>query len=378
MKRMYLVTISLLTLMIVLIPTIFIYLLINQPVIKYNYEGETLREVSKREDFLIGSLMNHYHWKVGDDADVYGKVLTDQFNSFSAEYSLSMDEIWLGEKNYSFVWIDEIASYAINNNLSLRGGHLLWHGTIPSWLEEGGYNNSEIETLVKEYIQTVMIHFRTKFPGLVQVWNIVNEGVVHEGLGNDSLRNTFFKEKLGEDYIEKAFLWAHEADPNTKLFINEYGILGNPREYKIKADKLYALIKSLVEKEIPIGGVGFQGHISINTEHNMTYYKEQFDRFSNLGIECQITELDILINDDLEGKTDLKLEQQAQLYADIYEVCYSHPNCTGIILWGLSDKYTYVKDAWWLEQDIDWPLLFDEYFNPKPAFFAVLEVLKSF
>ncbi len=345
-----------------------------------NRSVTTLRQLADARGFLVGGLYHDLHARISADHAQFSEVLSSEFNMISESYSMSMDEIWLGPDRFFFRYPDFAARFARDNGMVLRGTHLTWHETLPNWLmkgyRDGTYSKGDVQDMVHGYITRVMSRYRTMIPDVVRVWNVANE-VIGPG-GRTLLRDNFFLEVFGRDYVKTFFVWAREADPDAVLYINEYGALGNARDNRKKADQLLRLVKSLQADGVPVQGVGFQAHVSIDEDINWRYNKKTMQRFARLGLELQLTEVDVLINDDLGGATRAKLRQQASVYRKLFKLCLSVRQCTGVNIWGLVDKYHYINvgAAWWLEQDEDWPLLFDDDYERKRAYRSVARVLQ--
>jgi len=182
----------------------------------------TLRDAAEQNSlFYIGSIYSNNIAVNGRDKEDYKKVLGEEFNYLQCEWDMSMEAVWTGRNEYNFEWCDNAADFAIEHNMKLRGAHLIWHGSLPEWDIEA-LSNAEFEIAVKEYIDTLMTHFMVKYPGLITEWNVVNEVIDHDGTVNADetrFRSSVFLDKMGTDFVKKAFTWAHEIDPNAKLYI---------------------------------------------------------------------------------------------------------------------------------------------------------------
>jgi endo-1,4-beta-xylanase len=162
---------------------------------------------------------------------------------------------------------------------------------------------------------------------------------------------------------------AHEADPNVHLFYNDYGGEGLGR----KSDAIYALVKNLRQRGVPIYGVGLQMHVSLKNPPNPEQVAANIKRLNDLGLEVQITEMDVKTFDGT-GTRAQKLAAQAQVYRNMMQVCLAARNCKAFLLWGVGDRYSWIPRI--LKQP-DSPLIFDESLRPKPAYSALKDVLKK-
>jgi len=336
----------------------------------------TLREIAELKGlFKIGSIyLNNTAQNSSDKAD-YKRVLGEEFNYLQCEWDMSMEAIWTGRHEYNFEWCDNAADFAIAHNMKLRGSHLIWYGSLPESWDLTALSDAEFETAVNEYIDTVMTHFMTKYPGLITEWNVVNEVIDHDGIvnaGETRFRPSIFLDKMGTDFVKKAFIRAHENDPNAKLYICDYDFLGNAADNQGKADLLYNLITELLNDGVPIHGVAEQCHLDTDPDmgyQDMNYYSTTMDRFGNLGLDFQITECTIAIKNG-EGDLTERLQKQADILSDIIKLCKTKSYFTGFSFWGFVDSHTYLDEN-------EYPVLFDKNYEPKPSYFSTYNALKN-
>ncbi len=181
------------------------------------------------------------------------------------------------------------------------------------------------------------------------------------------MRNTFWLQKIGPEYIELAFRWAHEADPQALLFYNDYNNEGlNP-----KSDAIYRLVQDLRSRGVPIHGVGLQMHLRVDLPPDTQAVAANMERLAQLGLQVHITEIDVRIQNG-SGSTEERLRAQAQIYRDMLSVCLNATNCPAFVTWGVSDQYSWIPG---FTGNPDAPLLFDASFQPKPAYNALVELL---
>ena len=169
-----------------------------------------------------------------------------------------------------------------------------------------------------------------------------------------------FYQRIGADYIPKLFEWAHQADPDAKLYYNDY-------DFFTRADKrdfILQEIKTMLDAGVPIHGLGIQSHLKLDSP-DLTQIEESLEKCSALGIDIRISELDITVNHDYRHYvyTNELAEQQKERYHDLVELFLQFPAIKDITTWGVFDGHTW-KSAWYRP---DWPLLFDKDYNPKPA-----------
>jgi endo-1,4-beta-xylanase len=238
--------------------------------------------------------------------------------------------------------------------MDVKGHALLWHQAVPSWVS--GLSPSDLRVAVASHIAAVAGHFR----GRVDAWDVVNEAVADDGSG---LRETVFRQKLGDGYIAEAFRLAREADPGALLFYNDYGGEGAGA----KSDRIYELVRGLIADGVPIDGVGLQMHVSANNRPADANIAANMRRLASLGLRVHISEMDMKLN-GVAGSVEQKLEAQTLAYRSIVAVCVAEPRCEAVTFWGVSDAHTWITG--------DAPLLFDAQYVTKPAYAGVLDALR--
>ena len=285
----------------------------------------------------------------------YSAVASREFNYLTAEYQMKWNVIEPNRGTRDFGPGDMIAGYAASQGMRVKGHTLLWHGATPSWVN--ALSADDLRSAVEQHLRAVLSHYR----GRIHAWDVVNEAVADNGA---SLRDTVFRQKLGDRYIADAFRIAREADPSALLFYNDYGGEGT----NAKADRIYALLQDLLANGVPIDGVGLQMHISATGRPSDAAIAANMRRLAALGLIVHISEMDVRVNDS--GGTDqTRLEAQRAAYHDVVRVCVLEPRCEAITFWGFTDAHT------WLTGDR--PLLFDAAYQPKPAYTGVLEALRG-
>ena len=211
------------------------------------------------------------------------ELLIKHFNSITAENDMKFSETHPHDGVYTFEKADNLADFAKDSSMLMRGHTLVWHAQTPDWVFEDDGKPASKEVLMsrmREHIKEVAGRYR----GKVYCWDVVNEAV--EDAPGGYLRKSIWHETIGEEYLAKAFAFAHEADPSAKLFYNDYNECDEE-----KSDKIVKLVKSLKDSA-PIHGLGLQGHWNIKTP-SMDTIKRTLDKYANLGLELQITEMDI-------------------------------------------------------------------------------------
>jgi endo-1,4-beta-xylanase len=287
------------------------------------------------------------------DDSLYAGAVARHFNYLTAEWEMKMDPIERDLGHYDFSGADAIVAFAEANGMRVKGHALVWHGATPSWV--GGLTSAEARSAVEAYVQTVVGRYR----GKIAAWDVVNEAVADDGSG---LRDTVFLEKLGPDYIAEAFRLAREADPKALLFYNDYGGEG----LGAKSERIYELVKGLRGSGVPIDGVGLQMHVEANGYPSVGDLVSNIQRLAALGLLVNISEMDVRIR-NLGGSLEAQLEAQRTRYHEIVAACVAVPRCEAVTFWGFTDRYSWI-DATFGADD---PLLFDDSYHAKPAFFGV-------
>ncbi len=274
----------------------------------------------------------------------YVNVLNAEFNSVTPENEMKWDALEPNRGSFSFANADRIVTQARGRGVSVRGHTLVWHSQLPGWV--GGLDTNNLRSAMNNHIDQVMAHWR----GQIHSWDVVNEAFEENG----SRRQSVFQQRLGNGYIEEAFRRARAADPNAKLCYNDYNTDGQ----NAKSNAVYAMVQDFKSRGVPIDCVGFQSHFNAQSPVPSDY-RANLQRFANLGVDVQITELDI------EGSGTA----QANNYRTVTEACLAVSRCTGITVWGVTDKYSWRPNGT--------PLLFDGNYNKKPAYTAVLNALNG-
>jgi len=214
---------------------------------------------------------------------------------------------------------------------------------------------------MKDHIFTVVSHYR----GQVNMWDVVNEAIGNDG----KMRDTLWYRDIGPDYLDWAFRWAHEANPQAHLFYNDYGAEG----LNLKSDAVYSLVKGMLQRGVPIYGVGLQMHTSILNAPVKQDVIANMNRLAALGLKVQITEMDVQIQGDTRPMAQ-RLTAQAKVYSDMLHVCLVVKTCESFVMWGFTDRYTWIPSA---TGHPDAPLIFDTNYRPKPAYTSMIQELRS-
>jgi len=285
----------------------------------------------------------------------YRSIAAAQFSAVTHENEMKWESLEPQRGQYNWAPADSIINFAKANNQIVRGHTLVWHSQLPSWLNNGGFNGTQLRSLMENHIEVVAGRYR----GDLYAWDVVNEAFNEDG----TFRNSIWYQGMGRNYIEYAFRKAHEVDPNAKLYINDYNIEG----INAKSNGLYNLVVDLLNRGVPIHGIGIQSHLIVGQVPST--FQQNIQRFADLGLDVAITELDIRMQ---MPANSAKLQQQANDYKTVVNACLAVSRCIGITVWGIDDERSWVPYTFSGEGA---PLLYDGQYNRKPAWYAVYEAL---
>ncbi|MBP1965034.1 endo-1,4-beta-xylanase [Paenibacillus aceris] len=321
------------------------------------------------KDFILGAEVQPIDLQ-GDS----GKLLKQHFNSIVAGNQMKPESIQPMEGVFNWGPADEIANFARENNLYMRGHTLVWHQQVPKWFFQDKQGKDltpspESKQLVLERLE---IHIRTlmnRYKDVVDAWDVVNE--VIDPSTNDGMRHSEWYQLTGTDYIDTAFRVAHEVDPNAALFINDYNTESDPKKRQI----LYDFVKAETAKGVPISGVGHQMHISISYP-SIQSVRDTFNLFADLGVKQEVTELDMSVyngsNQNYNPAPDNVLIQQGERYKELFDMFRSMKDkLSRITFWGMSDDTTWLSGR--NGHTLDYPLPFDSQYQAKPAYWGMVD-----
>lgn len=322
----------------------------------------TLRQVAAAKNIKVGAAA--YSPDFSDSS--YTATLGAEYNQLQPENEMKFGFVHPAAGVYDFTGADTLVAYAQAHTMVVRGHTLVWHNQVPSWVTSGNYTTpQQFSTILQDHITTVMQHYAGKVYG----WDVVNEAFNDDG----TIRSTIWYDNpgigfagMGTKYIEQAFNWAHTADPNAKLYYNDY----NDETMNPKSDAIYAMAQDFKTRGVPLDGIGFQFHVDLTFDNpgTLASVTSNFQRFAALGLEIHITELDIRLQDSSAAS----LAAQAKLYGELAAICVQQPNCKVFQTWGFTDKYSWIPGAF---QGWGWALPFDASYQKKPAYTSILNAL---
>ena len=342
--------------------------------------GETLRQAAGKR-LLLGCAVA----AVDLQDPKLTSLIAEQFNCLTPEYDLMPEKMVADGWKFTFEQGDKVVAFAEKNKMPVIGHMLVWHFVSRKWLFETADRKplarEEALANLKRYIGEVMSHYR----GRIRIWNVVNEAISDKD--GEYLRDTPAWRAIGDDYVLKAFEFAHAADPDAELYYNDYNI-----EDPAKLEKTLRLVRSLKSSGARLDAVGIQGHWLLDWPPTDRIEKA-IEALAKEGVKVMITELDVdPLPRDASG-ADMAVaekganpypnglppevqEKLAKRYGEIVTAIVRHPEVTLLGFWGTHDGRSWLND-FPVKGRTNHPLLFDRQLQPKPAFDAVLRALRS-
>jgi endo-1,4-beta-xylanase len=305
----------------------------------------------------------------------YAGTLSTQYSMLEPGNAMKWDVTQPTETTYNFQPGDELVSFAQANNMRVRGHNLCWYQQFPSWLAPyaASATPAQMSTLLQNHITTEVNHFK----GEVFAWDVVNEPFNDPtGSATPTLRDSIWYDQpgiglTGAGYIAQALQWAHAADPNALLFVNDYNIEGPGPKFTA----MYNMVQSFVQQGIPINGVGFEMHITEGGYPSASGLAQNMQQLAALGIQVHITEMDVRLPVDSSGlASSADLQTQAQIFQTILSVCLQQPNCTAFQVWGVGYGDSWIPSFF---PGYGAALPFDFSYNPTPAFYSLLAAMAT-
>ena len=339
----------------------------------------SLKDVFKN-DFAIGTAISATQIEERDSAAAI--LIPQQFNVVTPENIMKAEAIHTGWDQYNFDLADKLVDYAKKYNIKINAHTLIWHSQLPAFVRRLK-NADSLRMYVTNHISTVA----GRYDGKVYSWDVVNEALNEDG----TLRKSIFLQNLGDDFVVDAFRLAQKAAPHTKLYYNDYNI-----EQPKKRAGAIALIKKIQAAGVRIDGVGIQGHWR-SYDLPLENIEKSIQEFSSLGIEVMFTELDLSvlpnpgpvtadinqtagysdrINPYKTGLTDSIQTQLSHAYADLFRLFMKYKAVISrVTFWGVHDGQSWLNN-FPVRGRTNYPLLFDRQYQPKPAFYAVVQTAK--
>jgi endo-1,4-beta-xylanase len=303
------------------------------------------------------------------DEPAYLSILNTQyaFVSVDGELNWTFNDGALRPSSSQFDYSnpDKVFAFAEAHKFPVQAHHLVWgeEKWLPAWLKDGNYSKDQLLDLIHQHIDQVAGHYK----GRVREWSVVNEPFTR-GQHIFGLRDWWADHIGDQSYIDQSFIWAHQADPNAKLILNDFYVEGM-NQY---SDAMYAYVKDAKARGVPIDGVGMQMHIGGDVAPSKTEVIKSMQRFADLGLDIYVTEFDVNMN-FVQGSYKERMDKEAQIYKDMVGACVESKVCHSFAELGITDK-----DSWYNELGMkdSQALPFDQYYRPKPAFYAIRDAFQ--
>jgi endo-1,4-beta-xylanase len=324
-----------------------------------------------QDDFLVGVSLDGNELPDKPASTPQQQLLT-HFNAITPENDMKWERLQPTEGQFNFEAADALVDYAEKHQKSFTMHTLVWHRQTPDWVFKDTDGNPAPRELViarlRNHINVVMQRYRGRVAG----WDVVNEAL--SDAPNEYLRDSPWLRTIGEDYVALAFKFAREADPDAKLYYNDYAI-----EYPHKREKMIRLVKELKAAGAAPDAVNLQGHFSLGTP-SIAEIEHTLEAIAALGLRANISELDVSLFNFLQtdnpypesAPADI-LEKQAQRYRELFTLFLHHKaKLDRVTFWNLHDGVSWLNNHP-VPGRKDYPLLFDQAGKPKPAFFHVIK-----
>lgn len=347
--------------------------------------AEALKDVFAH-DFLIGAALSHDQFEGKDEKAA--AIVRGQFDTITAENNMKWGPIHPEPGHYDFSHADAFVAFGEANHMVIIGHNLVWHQNTPAWV----FQDEQGKPMTREaLLERLHDHIRTvvgRYKGRIKGWDVVNEAIAMDG----SMRESPWFRIIGPDYVEKAFQFAHEADPAAELYYNDYSL-----EVPAKRKGALALIKRLQAAGVPVKAVGLQSHDRLDWP-KIEEADATIREFAGLGIKVNITELDIDVL-PATAKPDVELEQTdkndpkldpyrdglpdsvqqelARRYADLFRVYLKYPGTIErVTFWNVTDAESWLN-RFPIKGRTNYPTLFGRDGKPKPAYDAVVKLKEA-
>ncbi len=345
---------------------------------KINTDSTSLKG-SYKNDFLMGTALDAA--QIEEKDLVATAFIKKQFNAITPENIMKAEVIHPGWDKYNFDLADKMIAYGKKYNMKVNGHTLVWHSQLPTYARSIQSVDS-FKTFFNNHINTIA----SRYSGKIFSWDVVNEALNEDG----SMRKSIFLDKLGSDFVTEAFRLTEKASPGTELYYNDYN-----NEQPQKRAGCLTLVKKVQAAGVRIDGVGIQGHWHLGRVP-FKDIEESILAYHALGLKVMFTELDIevlprnfegadvstrmasspAINPYANGIPDSILQQQATDYENLFKLFLKHKDkITRVTFWGVNDGQSWLN-GWPVVGRTNYPLLFDRQFNPKPAYFSVINLKK--
>ncbi len=300
----------------------------------------------------------------------YTNILTSQFHFALADntpnWYFTDGGLRPGPKSYSFDQMDKVVGFAESHNMPIQSHHYVWgeQKWLPEWLKKGNFNKQQLNDLLRDHIMTV----GGRYKGRIREWTVVNEPFTRQQHLYD-LRDWWADATGGQDYIDQSFIWARQADPSSKLILNDF----NNESINQTSNIMYDYVKGALARGVPIDGIGMQMHLDGAHPPAKDEVVSNMKRFADLGLQIYITEFDVNMA-DLQADPASKDRVQGNIYYEMMRACIEVRACRSFAYLGITDAETWynyigIKDPR--------PLMFDRRYRPKPAYNSTRAALEQ-
>jgi endo-1,4-beta-xylanase len=328
--------------------------------------AETLRDAAATRRVLAGSAISNSQLH---DPRVSG-LLAEQCSIVVPQNEMKWDSIHPLRNRYDFTAADELAAFAAQHSLRLRGHNLCWHDAQPPWLAPYATRENAAQ-LLEEHIHTVA----GRYAGRIHSWDVVNEAIDPAG-PDGGMRRSLWYNLLGKDYISIAFQAAHKADPNALLTYNDYGLEEQGNDHEDRRDATLALLRWMRKNRIPIDALGLQSHLTAHYDElpDWSGMHDFLKKVAKLEIKVFITELDVDDSNLYGGKPGEADREIAWICKNYLDNVLKHPQVEAVLTWGLVSHGVYGAKR---DDDAHRALPYNERLEPSPFLASMVEALRK-
>ncbi len=330
-----------------------------------------LRDFAKRRGFEIGTQIVNSMLRYAPYRDTAAREFNLAIIDGELHWKLAEPPFRPDRTHYNFAYADRVVDFARANGMSVQAHHLVWGYDLflPEWLVKGNYSRDDLLAILHENIQTILDHYK----GRVSEYVVVNEAFTPSGYGQN-----FWYNNIGPEYIEMAFRWAREADPNAILIYSDF----DAEVINDKSNQIYEMVRDFKARGVPIDGIGMQMHWLNPAYQTKGVPSKQevvanMKRFGELGVKIYVTEFDVNLA-HVQGTQQQRRDYEARVYKDMLDACLESGVCTSFSIFGFTDAmswYTISSCPGCFGDPNAEPLIFDKDYKPKPAYFAVRDAL---
>jgi endo-1,4-beta-xylanase len=324
-----------------------------------------LKQLAAKRSIELGNFAIESHLK----DKPYTNILTSQFSFALADntpnWYFTDGGLRPSPTTFDFRHMDEVVSFAEANHMPVQAHHYVWgeQKWLPNWLVNGNYNQQQLMDIMHNHIMTVGQHYA----GHIAEWTVVNEAFTRsEHLYN--LHDWWADHTGGDGYIDSAFRWARQADPRSKLILNDF----HNETINQTSNAMYDYIKAALGRGVPIDGIGMQMHLDGVSPPSKQAVIENMQRFAALGVGVYVTEFDVNMS-GAKGRVEQKNQQEGKVYYDMIRACIESKVCHSFAFLGITDKETWYN---YVGASNAMPLMFDKKYQPKPSYYSVRSALQ--